>query len=30
MVMNRSYKDIKKEISDLEKKNEVLPILLFL
>jgi len=30
MVMNRSYKDMKKEISDLEKNQEVLPILLFL
>jgi len=30
MVMNRSYKEIKREMAELEKKQEVLPILLFL
>jgi len=30
MVMNRSYKDMKRKIAELEKSQEVLPILLFL
>jgi hypothetical protein len=30
MVMNRTFGDMKKEISEIEKKGDVLPILLFL
>ena len=30
MILNRNYKEMKKEIIELEKKQEVLPILLFL